>query len=50
MHDVLDPRDLVPDEAKQLVLSGYPAEPLLADARAAAGASDWERLGIAKRR
>jgi ADP-ribosylglycohydrolase len=44
VHDVLDPRDLVPDEAEQLVLSGYPAERLLADAREAAGAGDLERL------
>jgi ADP-ribosylglycohydrolase len=44
VHDVLDPRDLVPDEAEQLVLSGYPAEGLLADARAAAGVGDLERL------
>lgn len=44
MHDVLDPRDLVPDEAEQLVLSGYPAEDLLVDASAAAEAGDLERL------
>ena len=44
MHDVLDDRDLVPDEAEQLVTSGYPAGPLLARARAAAQASDRPRL------
>ena len=44
MHDVLDDRDLVPDEAEQLVTSGYPAGPLLAQARAAAQASDRPRL------
>ena len=44
MHDVLDPRDLVPDEAEQLVLSGYPAEDLLVDAGEAAAADDLERL------
>ncbi len=44
MHDVLDPRDLVPDEAEQLTLSGYPAEDLLVDARRAAAADDLARL------
>lgn len=44
MHDVLDPRDLVPDEAEQLVLAGFPAEGLLIDARDAAAADDLERL------
>ena len=33
MHDVLDPRDLVPDEAEQRLHSGYDAAALLADAR-----------------
>ncbi|MDX6331993.1 MAG: hypothetical protein QOI83_4376, partial [Streptomycetaceae bacterium] len=40
MHDVLDPRDLVPDEAEQLAGSGYDATGLLAEARAAAARSD----------
>lgn len=44
MHDVLDLRDLVPDEVEQLILSGYPAEVLLADVRDAADAHDFERL------
>jgi ADP-ribosylglycohydrolase len=44
VHDVLDDRDLVPDEAEQLVTSGYPAGPLLAQARAAAQANDRPRL------
>jgi ADP-ribosylglycohydrolase len=44
MHDVLDPRDLVPDEAEQLTLSGYPAEELLASARDAAVRDDLDRL------
>ena len=50
MHDVLDPRDLVPDEAEQLVLSGYPAEPLLTEARDAAAADDLAGLaGLSER-
>ena len=44
MHDVLDPRDLVPDEAEQLRLSGYPVGQLEVDARAAAAAGDRDRL------
>ena len=44
MHNVLDPRDLVPDEAEQLILTGYPAEDLLVDARSAAAAVDLHRL------
>ncbi len=44
MHDVLDDRDLVPDEAEQLATSGYPAGPLLEQARAAARVSDGPRL------
>ena len=40
MHDVLDHRDLVPDEAEQLATSGYPAGPRLEQARA----SDRPRL------
>lgn len=50
MHDVLDLRDLVPDEAEQLVLSGYPAERLLADAREAARAGNLEWLSDARER
>lgn len=45
MHDVLDPRDLVPDEAEQLLHSGYPAGTLLAAARAAAAGDDLTALG-----
>ncbi|CAN5316875.1 ADP-ribosylglycohydrolase family protein [soil metagenome] len=44
MHDVLDDRDLVPDEAEQLLHSGYAVEQQLADARAASAAGDYERL------
>ena len=50
MHDVLDPRDFVPDEAEQLVLSGYPAGGLLSDAREAARAGDLERLSDIRER
>lgn len=44
MHDVLDPRDLVPDEADQLASSGYPAAALASAARSAAAAGDFARL------
>ena len=44
MHDVLDPRDLVPDEAEQLATSGYPADELWARAREASAAGDLARL------
>ncbi|MFC8824151.1 ADP-ribosylglycohydrolase family protein [Streptomyces sp. NPDC057137] len=44
MHDVLDPRDLVPDEAEQLLSSGHPAQDLLNDARRAAAADDLAAL------
>ena len=44
MHDVLDLRDLVPDEAEQLTLSGYPAGPLMARGQEAAAAGDARRL------
>ena len=44
MHDVLDDRDLVPDEAEQLATSGYQANSLLEQARAAAQADDRPRL------
>lgn len=45
MHDVLDACDLVPDEAEQLLHSGYPVEDLLTDARGAARRGDYGRLG-----
>ena len=44
MHDVLDQRDLVPDEAEQLALSGYPVGQLWAEARTAAAANDLHGL------
>ncbi len=44
MHDVLDDRDLVPDEAEQLLHSGYRTAQNLADAREAATAGDYGRL------
>ncbi|MBW3657935.1 MAG: ADP-ribosylglycohydrolase family protein [Actinobacteria bacterium] len=44
MHDVLDPRDLVPDEAEQLASSGYLVGSLPAQARAAADAGDLHAL------
>ena len=44
MHDVLDLRDLVPDEAEQLALSGYPVADLGERARAAASESDLDEL------
>ncbi|WP_078877713.1 ADP-ribosylglycohydrolase family protein [Streptomyces sp. 150FB] len=44
MHDVLDLRDLVPDEAEQLTHSGYDAGGLLAEAREAAARSDTTAL------
>jgi ADP-ribosylglycohydrolase len=44
MHDVLDDRDLIPDEAEQLLHSGYPVEALLTEARAAAGRGDYPAL------
>lgn len=49
MHDVLDARDLVPDEAEQLATSGYPVGALLADARDAARAGDLDRLALIER-
>jgi ADP-ribosylglycohydrolase len=45
VHDVLDSRDLVPDEAEQLLHSGYFVEGLLADARTASREADYPRLG-----
>ena len=44
MHDVLDDRDLIPNQAEQLAPSGYQAGPLLERARAAARADDRPRL------
>ena len=44
MHDVLDPRDLVPDEAEQLTHSGYGAGILLEEARSASAAGDLAQL------
>ena len=44
MHDVLDPCDLVPDEADQLTSSGYPATALADAARSAAAAGDLAEL------
>ncbi len=44
MHDVLDPRDLIPDEAEQLAHSGYAVGSLEQDAREAAAGSDLHRL------
>lgn len=44
MHDVLDPRDLVPDEALQLAQSGYPVGSLVEEAREAATEGDLDRL------
>jgi ADP-ribosylglycohydrolase len=44
VHDVLDPRDLVPDEAEQLAGSGYPVGSLLEEAHAAAESGDPGRL------
>ncbi|MCU1441021.1 MAG: ADP-ribosylation/Crystallin [Rhodoglobus sp.] len=45
MHDVLDDRDLVPDEAEQLLHSGYAVSAQLDRARAAAADGDYARLG-----
>lgn len=44
MHDVLDPRDLVPDEAEQRAHSGYDVEALVERARTAAAANDLTGL------
>lgn len=45
MHDVLDQRDLVPDEAEHLATSGFPAQELWERAREAAERSDLGELG-----
>jgi ADP-ribosylglycohydrolase len=44
VHDVLDPRDLVPDEAQQLLHSGHPVDDLLVAAQGAARADDLQEL------
>ncbi|MEV6286772.1 ADP-ribosylglycohydrolase family protein [Kribbella sp. NPDC051770] len=44
MHDALDLRDLVPDEAEQLASAGYPVGDLQARARLAAAAGDLTQL------
>lgn len=49
MHDVLDPRDLVPDEAEQLSLSGYPVGQLATEAHEAAVAGDLHQLAEVER-
>ncbi|GAA4424760.1 ADP-ribosylglycohydrolase family protein [Georgenia halophila] len=46
MHDVLDPRDLVPDEAEQLRISGFVVDDLEEQARAAAADGDLARLDL----
>lgn len=50
MHDVLDPADLVPDEAEQLGHSGFAIGDLLAEARRAAAARDYDALRDIRRR
>lgn len=50
MHDVLDPRDLIPDEAEQLAHSGYPVGALESDARDAAAAKDLPGLAAVSAR
>lgn len=44
MHDVLDKRDLVPDEAEQLLHTGHAVEDLVARARSAADDADYGAL------
>ena len=44
MHDVLDISDQVPDEAEQLLHSGYPVAELLDEARDAARRAEHDRL------
>lgn len=46
MHDVLDPRDLVPDEAEQRRISGFDVGDLEDAARAAARDGDLDRLAV----
>lgn len=50
MHDVLDPRDLVPDEAEQLSHSGYPVGSMVGEARRAAADGDLDLLADIGRR
>ena len=50
MHDVLDPRDLVPDEVEQRAHSGYPVGRLAEEARRAARAGDLESLAEIEQR
>ena len=50
MHDVLDPCDLIPDEAEQLAHSGYPMGALESDARDAAATKDLHRLATVSTR
>jgi ADP-ribosylglycohydrolase len=50
VHDVLDPRDVVVDEAEQLLHSGYPAGELQAEAREAAARNDLAGLEELERR
>lgn len=50
MHDVLDLRDLIPDEAEQLAVSGHDVRELDAMARAAAAAGDLAALAEIERR
>ena len=50
MHDVLDPRDLVPDEAVQLALSGYPVGELRREAKEAARSEDLALLADVRAR
>jgi ADP-ribosylglycohydrolase len=49
LHDVLDPRDLVPDEAEQLLHSGYAVDGLLESARSASTSGDYQRLAEIER-
>lgn len=49
MHDVLDPRDLVPDEAEQLATSGYDVGDLGERARSAAAGGDLDALAELER-
>jgi ADP-ribosylglycohydrolase len=44
VHNALDPRDLVPDEAEQLLSAGYPTADLLERARRAAADDDLTAL------
>lgn len=49
MFDALDPRDLVPAEAEQLLTAGYPAAEHLARARAAGETGDLTELAAIER-